>query len=130
MIDGNSFTQVNLGLPLRPVKPIARIAYSARASFISPRAVICGGRTRQFFAKPEIAMSTEETRDGYVDHLEKALALTLDAQIECARAKHHLEKRHKARMLPAERRVSQLEDALRRSLTGILEARKTEESQL
>jgi len=75
-------------------------------------------------------MSTLETRDGYVEHLEKALGLALDAQIEIARAKHHVEKRHKARLLPAERRVAQLEDSLRRSLTGILDARESEKSQL
>ena len=130
MIDCNTLPVTNLELPLRHWKPIARIAYSAAATFISPRAVICGGRTRQFFAKPENAMSTEETRDGYAEHLEKALALALDAQIEVTRAKHHLEKRHKGRLLPAERRVAQLEDSLRRSLTGILEARKMEKSEL
>lgn len=75
-------------------------------------------------------MSTEETRSGYVDHLEAALKCCLDTQIQIAKAKHHVEKAHKARMLPAERRVAQLEDALRRSLTGILEARKARESQL
>ncbi len=75
-------------------------------------------------------MTTEETRDGYEDHLVKALQLTLEAQIEITRAKHHLEKPWKPRILPVERRVSQLEDSLRRSLTGIKAARKAVESEL
>jgi len=69
-------------------------------------------------------MSTEETRGGYVDHLTKALQLTLDAQIEITRARHHLEKPLKSRTDAPQKRASQLEDSLRRSLTGILEARK------
>lgn len=130
MVVPKSFAYVYLRGLLRYLGRFARIACSATASFISPRAAVWGVRTGQFFANPENAMSTEETRDGYVDHLETALALALDAQIEIARAKHHLEKRHKPRMLPAERRVAQLEDALRRSLTGVLDARKMEEGQL
>lgn len=68
-------------------------------------------------------MTTTETRNGYVEHLTKTLQLTLDAELELAKAKHHLEKPHKARLAPPERRAAQLEDALRRSLTSISAAR-------
>jgi len=130
MVTRKSFPWVLLRVPLGHCKPMARITYSATAAFISLGLGVWSARAGQFFAKPEESMSTETTRDGYVQHLEAALNCCLEAQIEIARAKHHVEKPHKARLLPAERRVSQLEDCLRRSLTGILEARKVRESQL
>lgn len=75
-------------------------------------------------------MSTQATRDGYVEHLEKGQELAEELAVELTRAEHHLEKAYRARLAPAKRRVLQVDQAIARALQGILEARKAAEGPL
>jgi len=75
-------------------------------------------------------MSTVETRSNYTEHLDKAASLCEELAVELTRAEHHLEKRYRARLEPSKKRALQLDQSIARALQGILEARKTRESQL